>query len=56
MKTAASSAVSGDRWLADIGGGAYGGESRAENAGIRLLIVHPLSGVGSCCVVRESYA
>jgi hypothetical protein len=34
----------------------YGGGSRAEKAGIRLQIVHALSGVGSCCVVRASYA
>jgi hypothetical protein len=32
------------------------GGSRAENAGVRLHIVHALSGVGSCWVVRESYA
>jgi hypothetical protein len=36
--------------------GRYGGESRAENAGVRVLIVHALSGVGSRCVVRDSYA
>jgi hypothetical protein len=30
------------------------GGSSAEKAGVRVLIVHALSGVGSCCVVRVS--
>ena len=32
----------------------YGGGSRAEKAGVNAAIVHALSGVGSCCVVRAS--
>lgn len=32
------------------------GGSSAEKAGVRLQIVQALSGVGSCWVVRESYA
>lgn len=35
---------------------AYGGGSSAENAGTSEQIVQALSGVGSCCVVRLSYA
>lgn len=34
----------------------YGGGSRAENAGVRMLSVHALSGVGSSWFVRASYA
>lgn len=34
----------------------YRGGSNAENAGVKELTVHALSGVGSCCMVRESYA
>lgn len=34
----------------------YGGGSSAENAGTSEQIVQALSGVGSCCVVRLSYA
>jgi len=32
----------------------YGGGSRAENAGVRVLIVQALSVLGSCCVNRAS--
>ena len=34
----------------------YGGGSSAENAGTNEQIVQALSGVGSCSVVRLSYA
>ena len=37
--------------MADVVGG-----SRAEKAGVRLHMVHALSGVGSCWVVLDSYA
>ena len=41
----------------EVGGfGPYGGGSRAEKEGVREQIVQQLSGVGSYCVVRESYA
>ena len=37
-------------------GALYGGGSSAEKAGVRTLIVQALSGVGSSCVDRASYA
>ena len=38
----------------DEGEDEYGGGSRAEKAGVSEAMVHALSGVGSCCVVRAS--
>ena len=37
-------------------GALYGGGSSAEKAGVRTLIVHALSEVGSSCVDLASYA
>lgn len=34
----------------------YGGGSKAEKAGVRVLMVQALSELGSCWVVRASYA